>query len=408
MMTDFDTQRLAEAHSAFRRVFGNTRPTHLARAPGRVNLIGEHVDYAGLPVLPMAIQRDVMIVFGAHREAAARFANCADRFPPRSFVLSTTIPPYPAGDWGNYLKAAAQGLTSRYGPLTGVDGAVCSSVPAAAGLSSSSALVIATALALLTAREVTTDVSDLMDLMARAERYVGTEGGGMDQAIALGGRHGCAIRIDFDPVKLTPVHVPPNWRFIVAHSLVPAPKSGAAREAYNRRRSECDEALATVAKRVRPNERIDSYAELLEDTDSERLIEESERVIAGTLLARFRHVVSEASRVPQAQAAMARGDIEQFGRLMNASHHSLRDDYEVSCKELDQLVEIALHAGANGARLTGAGFGGCIVALVNGDRAEGVLGALAEEFYAGRMVPSDLSDHLFVAEPSDGASVVAL
>ncbi len=318
------------------------------------------------------------------------------------------MPPYPNGDWGNYLKAAAQGLTSRHGTLTGIDAAVCSSVPVAAGLSSSSALVIATALALLTARDVTTDVSELMELMARAERYVGTEGGGMDQAIALGGRRGCAIRIDFDPMRLTPINVPPHWRFVVAHSLVPAAKSGAARAAYNRRRGECEEALAAVAKRVRPGERIDSYAKLLEDTGSERLLRESERVLSGTLRGRFRHVVSEASRVVKAEAAMARGDLEQFGQLMNASHKSLRDDYEVSCKELDQLVEIALRAGACGARLTGAGFGGCIVALTGADRAEGVLGLLADEFYAKREVPGDLSDHLFMAKPSDGASVRAL
>ncbi len=271
-----------------------------------------------------------------------------------------------------------------------------------------SALVIAAALAFLKASDIKPQVQELMDLMAPAERYVGTEGGGMDQAIALGGRRGSAFRIDFHPVRLVPVDVPGDWRFIVAHSLLPASKSGTARKAYNRRRAECHEALTAVAKRVRPGERLASYAELLTGSDTDRLLEEGRHVLAGTLLARFRHVVSEGARVSEAQAAMASGDLEKFGRLMNASHRSLRDDYDVSCRELDQLVDIALGAGATGARLTGAGFGGCIVALAAADRLDGVLRSLVDEFYADRAVPGDLSDHLFVAEPSDGASVVAL
>jgi galactokinase len=407
-MTDGELPRLEGARTAFARAFGGARPTHVARAPGRVNLIGEHVDYAGLPVLPMAIQRDVAILFRAHPDATVRFANCAASFPLRSFELGSAMEPYFPGDWGNYVKAAAQGLTNRYGSLSGIDAAVCSSVPVAAGLSSSSALVIAAALAFLTASDITPQLQELMDLMARAERYVGTEGGGMDQAIALGGRRGFAFRIDFHPVRLTPLDVPPDWRFIVAHSLLPASKSGAAREAYNRRRAECDEALAVLAQRARPSERVASYAELLTRPDTDRLLEEGTRVLAPTLLARFRHVVSEGARVVEAEAAMARSDLQTFGRLMNASHHSLRDDYDVSCGELDQLVDIALGAGASGARLTGAGFGGCIVALAAAERADQVLRALADQFYADREVPGDLGDHLFVAEPSDGASVAAL
>lgn len=408
-MTNFERgSQLDEALAVFRQAFGGGRPTHVARAPGRVNLIGEHVDYAGLPVFPMAIQRDVAILFGARQHATALFANCAATFPARSFDLRTPIEPYLPGDWGNYVKAAAQGLTNRYGLLSGIDAAVCSSVPVAAGLSSSSALVIAAALAFLRASDIKPQVQELMDLLALAERYVGTEGGGMDQAIALGGRRGFAFRIDFHPVRLIPVDVPGDWRFIVADSLLPAAKSGAALEAYNRRRAECHAALTAVAKRLRPSERLASYAELLTCADTVRLLEEGRLVLAGTLLARFRHVVSEGARVLEAQAAMASGDLATFGRLMNASHRSLRDDYEVSCRELDQLVEIARGAGAAGARLTGAGFGGCIVALATADRVDAVLRALLDEFYAHRAVSGDLGDHLFVAEPSAGASVVAL
>ncbi len=407
-MTDLEQPHLTKAWTAFRKSFGGVRPTHIARAPGRINLIGEHVDYAGLPVFPMAIQRDVAILFCAHQLAIARVINCGARFPERAFALHSPIEPYHPGDWGNYLKAAAQGLTERYGTLSGIDAAVCSSVPVAAGLSSSSALVIAAALAFLTTSDIPVQVSELMDLMARAEHYVGTKGGGMDQAITLGAQRGFAFRIDFHPVRLTAVEIPADWRFIVAHSLVSASKSGAAREAYNQRRAECHEALTMVAKRVRPGEPAGSYAELLECASTERLIAEGQHVLAGTLLARFHHVVSEGARVLEAVAAMSTGKVDTFGQLMNASHRSLRDDYNVSCHELDQLVEIARAGGAAGARLNGAGFGGCIVALATADRVDGVLRALADQFYASREVPGDLGDHLFVAEPSDGASVVPL
>ena len=380
-------------------------PTLLARAPGRVNLIGEHVDYCGLPVLPMAIQRGVGVAARPRPDRAVRIANVDPQFPPREFILGPDIPPRDAGDWGNYLQAAGQALVRRYGDLHGVDAAIGSDLPIAAGLSSSAALVVAVAVTLLAANSVSHDLHELMELLAAGERYVGTAGGGMDQAISLGARAGHAARIDFDPVRLTHVRVPDGWRFIVAWSLVRAEKSGPAKQAYNERTQQTAEARRLVARRLGLEEPA-SYAPLLAARPVEELLDAGAK-LEPLLRRRYRHVVTEGARVAAAVAALERADLAGFGTLMDASHASLRDDYDVSSRELDRLVEIAREGGAAGARLTGAGFGGCIVVLASASAADAVLAELRERFYATRDV-RDTTDALFVAEPSAGAGVEAM
>ena len=380
-------------------------PSRLVRAPGRVNLIGEHIDYCGLPVLPMALSRGVRIAFERRPDRGTRLVNADAHFAPSFFTIDASIPPAAAGDWSNYARAAAQALAQRFPDLRGVDALVQSDLPIAAGLSSSSALVVALALALLQSNGVTVAPLELMELLAQGERYVGTAGGGMDQAIILGARAGCASRIDFRPLRLTPTPVPADWQFVVAWSLVPAEKSGAARQAYNERTRQCDEARRLVAARLGRREDI-SYPALLAAAPVEELLLVAEATLSGVLARRFRHVVTEGTRVPQAEAAMAAGDLAAFGRLLDASHQSLRDDYEVSHPELDRLVELAREAGAVGARLTGAGFGGSIVALCRVARAPDVMAALRERFYAPRGAAADVGRHLFMAEPSAGAEVL--
>ena len=361
-----DDPRLLEA---FARRFG-APPSRLVCAPGRVNLIGEHTDYNGLPVFPMAIQRSVRIAFRPRDDARVRLANLDPRFEPREFEIGPEVEPFPAGDWGNYPKAAAQALARRASIRRGLDGLVSGDVPSAAGLSSSSALAVASALALLSANGTDIDRLELMELCARAERYVGTESGGMDQAICLGGRAGHAVLIEFEPLRLRPTPVPSDWRFVVANTFVEAKKSGAAQAAYNARVRECSEALRRLGLAGR------SYRELVAAHPLGELLELVERKLEGTLRRRFCHVVGENARVEDARAAMLEGDLAAFGRMMDASHASLRDDYEVSCAELDRLVERARAAGAAGARLTGAGFGGCAVALCRANRLERLLDRL--------------------------------
>jgi len=377
----------------------------VVRAPGRVNLIGEHIDYCGLSVFPMALRRSVRIEFQPRADRETRLVNRDPGFTPSFFTMGERIPPAPAGDWSNYARAAAQALAQRFPNLRGVDALVESDLPIAAGLSSSSALLVAMALAIMHANGVTVASLELMELMARGERYVGTAGGGMDQAIILGAQAGCASRIDFHPLRLIPTAVPAGWQFIVAWSLVHAEKSGAARQAYNERTQQCDQARRLVATRLGRSEDI-TYPALLAAVPVEDLLEVARQTLPEVLSRRFRHVVTEGTRVVQAQAAMAAADSAAFGQLLDASHQSLRDDYEVSHPELDRLVELARDAGAAGARLTGAGFGGSIVVLCRAERAPAVVAALRDGFYAPRGAADDVGRHVFMAEPSGGAEVV--
>lgn len=384
-------------------------PTHLARAPGRVNLIGEHIDFAGLPVFPMALQREVRIAFRPRDDGLVLAATTDPSYAPCHFELGPRIEPYEAGDWGNYLKAAVQGMVAAYGLERGFDAVIDSTVPVAAGLSSSSALVIATALAAAGSNDLSPDPIELAELMAAAEQYVGTRGGGMDQAISAGATAGCAARVEFTPLRLEHVPVPADWRFVVAHSLVQAHKSGGAREGYDRRRGETEEARALVAGHLSlPASDVASYRDLLERVSGRKALAGGEACLHGDLLKRFRHVVTEHERVTRAEVAMRSGSLAGFGMLMNGSHASLTEDYEVSIPELDELVGIARDAGAVGARLTGAGMGGCIVALCAIDNVDEVLQAIQDRFYVARDRSDDLDGHLFVAEPAAGASIERL
>ncbi len=398
--------RIMHLQQAFAARYGGPG-THLARVPGRVNLIGDHTDYNGLPVLPMAVQRDVLLLCGARTDATINIANVDSQFEPRQFEAETEIPQCKSGDWGNYAKAAVQALAQEKMPLHGFDAIVSSTIPIAAGLSSSSAILMATALMIVDLNHLAIGAEELMDMMAEAERYVGTRGGGMDQAICLGAQSGSASLIEFSPLRMTHVPIPSAWRFIVANSLTRAEKSGSAMNAYNQRASDCAKALEAVAASHGTPEVV-SFADLMAGASVPELLHVAEEVLSEALLRRFRHVVTEGSRVTSAGTAMRFDDVEGFGCLMSESHKSLREDFEVSCPELDELTQIAVASGASGARLTGAGFGGCAVTLCEEGRVDGVMAALKQDFYAKREFQGDIEDVLFVAEPSGGAAVVEL
>ncbi len=401
-----------------------------AVAPGRVNLIGEHIDYNGLPVLPMAIDRAVEIEFRVDDEPRARLRSAVPaRFAPFEFRIDGPPDAAPRGDWSNYARAAANGLLREGVALArGVDGVVGGDLPIAMGLASSSALVVATALALLEANggagvgdeaQPATSTPAIRGRsawdrrtrlawarrLARAERFVGLEGGGMDQAASLLGEAGHALRIGFDLLEATPVPMPESWRWVVASSLVPVEKSRAGRAHYNARVEDCRRALAALGET--------GYPDLLARGDVSRRIREAERVLESSLDAdqarrlhrRFRHVLTEGRRVGLAVEAMRGGDLAGFGALMLESHASLREDYDASAPELDEIVEISVAAGAAGARLTGAGFGGCAIALCDERRAGDVVLALARDFFLPRLKRTPNADVLFVATPAAGARV---
>ena len=276
MGTSWATQGLSNPIEAFRKTFPGRSPTHFSRAPGRVNLIGEHTDYNGLPVLPMAINREVRMLFSPRSDQTVQVRNWEEEFDPREFSIGPDIPPGPVGGWGNYLKAPCQQLSRQFGPLFGLDALVSSDLPVASGLSSSSALVVAMGQAILTANGLSLPLLEFAETMAQAERYTGTRGGGMDQAIVAGGRDGHASRIEFDPLRLTDTPVPSDWKFVVAHTLVRAEKSGPAQGFYNRRTKECGEALGIIRKALDGAEWIGdqplSYSRLLKQICIQELV----------------------------------------------------------------------------------------------------------------------------------------
>ncbi|MBN1835879.1 MAG: galactokinase [Spirochaetales bacterium] len=447
------------------------REVSVARAPGRINLIGEHTDYNGLPVLPMAIDRDIAALFLPRHDGRIRLANTDSGFPERTFALEHSIAPSLPGDWANYCKAAVQGLQDALaggggigggaggggadaGGFAGFDAVIDGNIPAAAGMSSSSALVVLSALMFLTANGLEIDRLQLAELLAEAEKYVGTQGGGMDQAISLMGRPGCALKIDFFPLRAEAVPLPGGCRFVVANSLVRADKGAGAQDLYNRRPIECRLAVALLRESLArhtgreaplarlgdlkpdrlglPQAEIDALAAatlhprpygLAEIAEALQLSpEETARTYCrrrdGSIFpepaegfklhARFRHVTEEGLRVEEAARALRAGEIERFGRLMNDSHASCRDLYEISCPELDRLVEIAREGGALGARLTGAGFGGCTVCLVRDETLPSFLAAVEANYYRGFLGRPEepLEDILFPCRAAAGAQIL--
>lgn len=373
--------------------------TSASFAPGRVNLIGEHIDYHGLPVLPMALRRGIRIVFRRREDGIVRLTNRDPAFGAREFRLAPDLEPGPAGDWGNYAMAAAVTVVERYGATVGFEGELTSDLPAAAGLSSSSALVVAVAQAILAASGLDADPIDLAQALAEGERFVGTAGGGMDQAASLNGLEGHALLVSFGPLRVRPIPLPDDWTVVVGHSGVSAEKSGTSQEAYNVRRAEGGAALGELAARLGAGGR--SPAELLARFELPALLDLCERM--ATRGGRWAgHVLSESTRVTAAVEALRASDLASFGELLTASHASLRDVYEVSHPRLDALVQAAERAGAAGARLTGAGFGGCMLAVTRRDRTEAVITALREAQREMDPVPALAP---FVAGAGPGARV---
>ncbi|MGB6648623.1 MAG: galactokinase [Bacteroidota bacterium] len=431
---------------------GNVR---VARAPGRVNLIGEHTDYNGYPVLPMAVDRDILLAFTGG--SGVDICNLDPRYEQRRFSAKLPLDRSARGDWSNYVKAALSGLLEEKvippGAFKGLRGLFAGDIPGSAGLSSSSALVVVTALALLAVHGVETDRLILADLLARAERFSGTEGGGMDQAACLLGQPGKALKVEFFPLRVTPVDLPDDASFIVCHSLVHATKTGESRLRYNLRVAECGMAVALLRQALSRRLRREFEPRRLSDFEKEEgagTIEErlqmgrdalgpaplSLREIGirlglspgevrdrycrmrdGTVIpepeegfkiwSRFRHVLSEAMRVENAEKTLGENDVQSFGDLMNRSHESCRRDFEISCPQLDRLVQVARDNGAIGSRLTGAGFGGCTVSLVPKGEVERFFSGVAEEYY-GREAgdPNLAAGAMFPARAVEGAGLL--
>jgi galactokinase len=270
--------------------------------------------------------------------------------------------------------------------MNGIDANIESALPPAAGLSSSSALIVAVTLALLRANQREASFEELMEILPDGEQFVGTRGGGMDHAASLASREGCASLIEFVPLAVRHIPIPADWAFLVANSLYVSEKSGAVRERYNAVRTAGTEALRETG--------FATYGEAIRDRTEEELLA---LAAAKHLPPAFLHVVTEAFRVRYAVEAMRGEDGDRFGRLLLESHASLRDRLQVSCPALDRLVDAAMTSGAAGARLTGAGFGGCAVVFCRRGDLSKVHAGLVERFYSG------CPDHILSAEAGRGA-----
>jgi len=371
--------RLEQLEELFRAQFGSTAGSGVVRAPGRVNLIGEHLDYNGLPALPMALDRGITLLFRPRDDSRVRLFNADPFHQPIDDVLGGDDSYLPKGDWGEFVRASASSLSSRCGNLRGFEGVLGGGLPIAAGLSTSTALMVAVARALIAVNRLDIEPLDLIECLSQGERGVGAPGGAMDQAACISGKPNAALKVEFEPLTLSSIPIPDGWQFIIAYSLVKADKAGAVEQACRTRIAQCREILrALEAAGVRGSE---SYPALLATHEVDELLDVAGQILRRDMLRRFRHVITESRRVRQAERMLGDQNIEAFGGLMYESHSSLADDFEVSHPALDRLVELCAREGARGARLTGAGFGGSIVALCDGSAAS-LIDALRRDFYA--------------------------
>ncbi|WP_337867757.1 galactokinase [Meiothermus sp.] len=330
----------------FKDIFG-TEPTVSVSAPGRVNLLGEHTDYNGGFVFPTPLPYQTYIEAAA-AEGIEAYAENFQEHKSRGMDVAKQ------GDWLDYLAGCVWVVREQGYAVPGLRAYIRSEVPMSGGLSSSAALEVATLRALRALYGLPLDDVQIARLAQQAEvEYVGVRCGIMDQMASSVGRLGYGLFLDTQNLSTRLAPLPQGYRVAVVDSAVPR---RLAESGYNTRRSECERACELLG--------VESLRELT-PTDLPRI-----EALPEPYDRRARHVVSENQRVLDGVQALEQGDIQRFGELMVASHISLRDDYEVSIPELDELVEAELRHGAVGARLTGAGFGGSTVALVEESKYE--------------------------------------
>lgn len=334
----------------FKERYPGSEPIRVYRAPGRVNLIGEHTDYNLGFVLPIAIELSCYAAAAPNAEGKLRLYSddLADGAEwPVEAIPSLT----PRQHWTDYVIGVAQQLTSLGVPIQPSDILIRSTVPTGAGLSSSAALEVASALAL--AGDDAPESLALAKLCHRAEnQFVGLPSGIMDQFVCVFGKPDTAIRLDCRSLDYTVAELPPGAAIVAVNSMV---KHELGASAYRQRVAECATAVEAIRRRF-------PEVASLRDADPSML----DSTIPEPALRRARHVVTENQRVCEFIEAAGRGDFALMGRLLVDSHRSLQHDYEVSCEELDFLVDSALAlAGVFGSRMTGGGFGGCTVNLVS-------------------------------------------
>lgn len=374
----------------FSKQFGH-EPRWIAAAPGRVNVIGEHTDYNDGFVFPMAIDRYTVIAAAPGQGKQVRFRSSAG-YEPITIDLGQPLKPAAKGAWYNYPLGVLAGFAARGLPFGGFDALVHSTVPLGGGLSSSAALEVSTAtlLELITGKKL--DPVEKALLCQKAEHdYAGMPCGIMDQFISVMGKKDHVLLLDCQSRKTELVPMSdPSVELLITNTNVKHELTGGE---YAKRRAQCEQAAKILGV---PSLREATAAAL-----------ESARVkMDEVVFRRARHVIGEIDRTTRAATQVRASNWASVGELMYASHASLKDDYEVSCPELDAVVDIAksigLKGGVYGCRMTGGGFGGCTVALVQADKVDEISRQIAAE-YEKR---TKIKPTLFVSRPAAGATVV--
>ncbi|XP_053740768.1 N-acetylgalactosamine kinase isoform X1 [Synchiropus splendidus] len=442
-----DNARMQNLKTTFEAKYGHA-PLFYAYAPGRVNLIGEHIDYCGYSVLPMAIEQNILAAVSLNDSGSIQLANTNPLYSDFSVPCAEDI----AIDrdnpkWYYYFLCGVKGIQEHIGisTLSGMSCVVDGTIPPSSGLSSSSALVCCAGLLTMEANEKSLSKVALAEICAKCERYIGTEGGGMDQSISFLAESGTAKLIEFQPLRATDVRLPDGAVFVISNCCVEMNK--AASSHYNIRVVECriSTKLLAQARGLDPSgllklaqvqsalkasleEMVSLVDEVLhpepygreeickllgitpEQFSTELLSANTQHMTHFKLHQRAKHVYSEAARVLKFKSvcdSQSPDSIQLLGDLMNQSHESCRDLYECSCPELDQLVEICWKSGAVGSRLTGAGWGGCAVSMVPTDKVETFLQAVREAYYQPDARRSQMEKQsLFVSKPAGGAAIV--
>jgi galactokinase len=373
----------------FRARFGS--PATVYRAPGRVNLIGEHTDYNDGFVLPAAIEFYCCVATAPRTDR--NLVLHSENFNETVEANLDSISAAGKKHWANYPLGVAGALEGAGKRLRGANILVSGDVPLGAGLSSSAAIEIAVGFALLHQSGHAIDRIELAKLCQKAENeFVGMRCGIMDQFVSCFGRASHALLLDCRSLKFELVKLPAGIQLVICNTMV---KHELGTSEYNVRRAQCEEGIR-ILRTVLPEVRA------LRDVTLTQL-EEHHELLPPQVYARCRHVVTENARVLSAVRALEHGDIRALGTLMRGSHHSLRDEYEVSCPELDLITEIATDQhGVIGARMTGGGFGGCTINLVESDAVDAFKQNVAAEYSS----KTGLKPEIFVSSASDGAGQV--
>ena len=377
---------LPRVTASFRTAF-EAEPNCIVQAPGRVNLIGEHTDYNDGFVLPCAIDFHTLIAARAREDMIVRVVASDYGDALDTFHLDAPITPRADAQWANYVRGVVKVLLERGLPLRGVDLAISGNVPQGAGLSSSASLEVATGQVFKSVQGLSElSATDLALIGQRAEnQFVGVNCGIMDQLISARGEAGHALLIDCRSLDARAVTMPPGLAVMIVHSRV---KRGLVESEYNTRRAQCEAAARHYGVNA------------LRDVDLAALQRGAAGLDAVTLR-RARHIVTENQRTLDAADALAAGDLKRLGVLMAESHVSMRDDFEITVPAIDRLVEIAQQAigAAGGARMTGGGFGGCIVAVLP----EAMVAMARAAIEANYRAPSGEAATIYVCRAAAGA-----